>query len=180
MRAKLAFWDQSGISDRPTVRRTWAERGQTPIIPSAGRYTKRVVTGAIVTTPSGGKPSLFFRMDKKDVDAKKIVAALKQLRRHLRGKVILLWDRLPAHRSKHVQAFLATQTDWLTVEWFPSYAPELNPIEHLWSSVKRKDAGNFCPDTVEELDGMIRKAARRIRRHPDVLAGCLKASELFR
>ena len=70
----------------------------------------------------------------------------KELRTHGRGKLILIIDRLPAHRAKTTIQFLKTQRDWLTIEWFPGYAPELNPVEYLWAALKRKDLG-FPGDT---------------------------------
>jgi transposase len=104
---------------------------------------------------------------------------LKRLRRHLRRKLILLADRLPAHRSKNARQYFKSQKHWLTIEWFPAYAPELNPVEYLWSASKRKDFANFCPETSALLDKRIRQSIRRIRRKPNLLTGFLKASQLF-
>jgi len=89
-------------------------------------------------------------------------------------------DRLAVHRSKESTVFLKEQRRWLIVEWFPAYAPELNPIEYLWSASKRKDFANFCPDTMADLDQRIRRSMKRIRRKPNILKGFLKASSLFR
>jgi transposase len=62
---------------------------------------------------------------------------LAELRRFLGGeKATLLWDGLPAHRSRAMQAWLHTQRHWLVVERLPAYAPELNPVEGLWSWLK--------------------------------------------
>jgi transposase len=62
---------------------------------------------------------------------------LGELRKFLGGeKATLLWGGLPAHRSRTTRAWLATQRHWLVVERLPAYAPELNPVEGLWSSLK--------------------------------------------
>lgn len=178
-RARLSFWDESGVSDRPTVRKTWALRGRTPLVRSAGHWRTRSVVGVIRCAIEGTHPALLLRIVRGAVRSLDVIRVLKELRRHTRGKVILLWDRLASHRSREVRAFLRVQRSWLTVEEFPPYAPELNPPEYLWAALKGKDLANTCPDTLRDLDGRIRNGARRLRRHPDILRGCLKASTLF-
>jgi len=61
---------------------------------------------------------------------------LATLRQHVRRRVILMWDRLPAHRSRVVKAALAQHRSWLTVVWLPAYAPDLNPVEQLWAHLE--------------------------------------------
>lgn len=175
----MGFLDESGISDKPTVRRSWAPRGQTPIIASPGHWRTRSVTGTIVSTPRGNRPQLYLRMVSGTISSPEFIRFVKHLRYHVKGRLVLLLDRLAAHRSKESSAFIKTQRRWLTLEWFPPYAPELNPIEYLWSASKRKDFANYCPDTIAELDSRIRRSVKRIRRQPDVLKGFLKASSLF-
>jgi DDE superfamily endonuclease len=64
---------------------------------------------------------------------------------------MLLWDGLPAHRSNAMRAWLATQRSWLVVERLPAYAPELNPIEGLWSSLKAVELANLASPTLAEV-----------------------------
>lgn len=180
LRAVIGFLDESGISLRPTVRRTWSPKGQTPILKvGTVRWEHRSVIGVITCTPAGRKPKLYFRIFKDTVSSKQVQRYLKELRRHIKGKIILLWDRLPSHRSKEMNEFLATQQEWLSVEWFPAYAPELNPLEYLWSTGKQKDWANLYAETLTEIDTAIRRYSRRLRRHPNLLRGFLKASTLF-
>jgi len=177
--AKIGFLDESGISERPTVHRTWAPRGHTPIIASPGHWRVRSVAGTIITTPRGDDPKLYLRIVSGSVCSQEFIRFVKYLRRHVRGKLILLMDRLAVHRSKASTAFLRSQRHWLIPEWFPPYAPELNPIEYFWSAGKRKDLANFCPDTLQQLDVSIIRSVKRIRRRPRILKGFLRASELF-
>lgn len=179
IRANIGFLDESGISDKPTVRRSWAPKGKTPIISSPGRWHSRSVTGTIIATPRGRKPKLYLRMIRGTVATPEFITFIKHLRRHVSGKLILLMDRLAVHRSKKSSVFLKTQRRWLRIEWFPAYAPELNPIEYFWSAAKRKDFANFCPETMTELDGRLRASLRRVRRRSQILKGFLKASSLF-
>jgi transposase len=136
--------------------------------------------GTLTCTPKGYHPKFYLRLFKTTIHDTQFIRHLKELRRHIRGKLILLIDRLAAHRSKKTRAFLKTQRHWLRISWFPPYAPELNPVEYPWSYGKRKDLANFCPDTLERLDQGIRRYGRRLRRKPELLRGFLKASSLFR
>jgi len=178
--AIIGFLDESGISLRPTVRRTWAPKGQTPIIESgAVRWERRSVIGVITCTPKAQKPKLYLRIFKEKIGSKEIIQYLKELKRHIKGRLILLWDRLPAHRSKEMQEFLKYQKKWLSIEYFPAYAPELNPLEYLYSTGKQKDLANLYADILSEIDKAIRRYKYRLRKRPDLLIGFLKASSLF-
>lgn len=178
--ALLGFHDESGFSDRPTVRRTWSRRGITPIVKTAGGWKTRSSLGTIVVEPDGSNPRFFLSIKKQTVHTEDIICYLKQMKRHLGGrKLILLWDGLTAHRSKQTLAYLKTQKSWLTVERLPSYAPELNPQEYAWANMKTKDHVNTCSTSLEDLDDVIRRGAKRIRRNQSLLRGFLKASGLF-
>lgn len=138
------------------------------------------MTGLITVKPLAKNPKLYLQISKKPLKSKTFIGFLKHLRHHLRGKMILVIDRLSVHRAKETTRFLKTQEKWLTVKWFPSYAPELNPVEYLWSAAKRKTLANFSPDTIEELEFQFKRGIRRIKRRPDILTGFLKASGLFK
>lgn len=123
---------------------------------------------------------MYLRIFKKSVSSPEIIRALKELRHYVRGrKVFLLWDNLPAHKSEEVLGFMDSQKSWLEVHRFPSYAPDLNPPEYLWSSGKKKDLAGLYLDRIDEADNHIRKYSRRVRRTPDLLKGFLKKSTLF-
>ncbi len=89
----------------------------------------------------GGGASLAFHHQVDAYDTDSLIQALGELRGFLGGqKATLLWDGLPAHRSKVVRAWLRRQRSWLVVEPLPGYAPDLNPVEALWSNLKGVDA----------------------------------------
>lgn len=178
-RATFVFADESGFSERPPVRRTWAPKGKTPIIKSTGSWKARSVIGAIAGTPQRGKPRLFLRITKGTVRSPHVQRYLQHLRRHIRGKVMLVWDGLAAHRSKIVKVYTEQQKSWLTIHRFPAYAPELNPQEYVWSAMKGKDTANFCPDDIAGLDSRIRQSGQRLRRRSCILTGCFVKSGLF-
>ena len=149
------------------------------MILSTGSWKVRSVTGALLTTPRGRRPRLFFRFSPRTITAPEVIRFLKHLRRHVRGRIILLWDGLPSHRAKMVGNFMAVNRYWLAVERFPAYAPELNPQEYVWAALKTKDTANVCPENLADIDRRLRAGVQRLRRSSDVLAGCLQASKLF-
>ena len=179
MGVTFVFEDESGYQERPFVCSTWAPKGHTPVIQSAGHWVTHTAIGMIACTPSGKKPRLLLRLQKRPATAVDFVATLKHLRRHVKGKVFLLWDRLGGHRAKVVQTYLQENRSWLTVFYFPAYAPEFNPQEYVWSASKKKDTANVCAKNPTQFDRRIRASAARMRKNPDLLEGCLKRSGLF-
>jgi transposase len=128
--------------------------------------------------PHGTNPELFLRSIAGNMTAEEIIAFLKDLKRHMRGrKLLLFWDGLPAHRARDVQAYLETQKSWLRVERLPSYAPEVNPIEYLWGAMKKKYLSNLTP----ELSSIGRELKRCRKKISDsqLLRGFLRASGLY-
>ncbi len=171
--------DESGISLRSTVRKSWAPKGQTPIIKSTGSWRSRTIISLITSLPNGKKPKMLLQIFKHSVKSPDIILAIKGFRKHIKGKVILIWDGLSAHTSAETKEFLKGQNDWLTIKRFPTYAPELNPVEYLWSTMKTRDLVNLSVDKVENLDPHIYRAKKRLQRRPDLLTSFLKKSSLF-
>ena len=64
------------------------------------------------------------------------------LQRHLRGKLLTIWDGLPAHRSRVVQEYVRSRRGRITLESLPGYAPELNPVEYVWGYWKHRELPN--------------------------------------
>jgi transposase len=176
----VGFLDEAGFSDRPSVRKTWARKGKTPIVKTAGGWKSRSVIGTIVATAKGERPRYFGTIKQKAVRSSDIVEFLRNLKRHLHGKkLILFWDGLRAHTSKETTHYVESQSSWLAIERTPTYAPEVNPAEYGWSSMKTKDMANTCSKTTNELDQRIKKSIRRLQRSPQTLKGFLRASGLF-
>lgn len=177
--AWLGFFDETGLSDRPTVRKTWSKKGKTPVIKTAGGWKTRSLMATIIATPSGEKTKLFAHVHQDAICSEHVIAYVKDLRKHFRGKLILIWDGLSAHRSKETQDYIKTQSSWLSVERFPTYAPELNPAEYGWSNIKGIGFSNACFATDRELDDAIDEQVKRLSRSKKLLRGCLKASGLY-
>ena len=95
----------------------------------------------------------------------------RPLQQHIPGKLLVIWDGWPAHRSKVVADYLASTRGRVWVERLPGYAPELNPIEYLWGCAKGNDLANFAPKELWELRRAVRKAFARVRK----VQRCLRA-----
>ena len=100
-------------------------------------------------------------------------------RRYGTTKLILFVDGLAAHWSKATKAWLATQTDWLEMPPLPPYAPDLNPVEYLWSAGKSDDLANMFVDAETDVPHHIRRFKRRIKHSREMIQGFLKHSGLF-
>ena len=101
---------------------------------------------------------------------------LRQLLRHLRGPVILLWDQGRIHKGPFI---MQVRRDFprLRIEWFPSYAPELNPAEQVWNDFKGHTA-NSLPRTKQDIRNSLHANTRRVRRSQGKLRSFILASEL--
>jgi transposase len=158
------FWDESGASLLPVTRRTWAPRGVTPVIRHRFKWKRASMAAALCYGSHGGGASLAFHHQVGAYNTQTLIGALDQLRRALGGqKATLLWDGLPAHRSLAMAAWLGRQRSWLVVQRLPGYAPELNPVEALWSNLKGVELANLAGDTLEEVTAAVERGVQRIR-----------------
>lgn len=179
-RYDIAFHDESGLSERPVVRKTWALRGQTPIISSVFSWKNLSMMATLACTPKGRKIKLFFRIAAGTVTGERIIDYLEELKKYRsKKKLLIIWDGLPAHRSRAVKEFLYNERSWLKTALFPAYAPELNPTEYLWSAMKGKDLCNLVPEGIKSLKRAANRSKRRIQRQPTLLKSFLKASGLY-
>jgi transposase len=153
--ASLVFLDESGFMLQPVNRRTWAPRGETPIQYAWHRHDRLSVIGAVTLAPTCQRCGVYFHVQDRNVRAPDIVSFLKQVHRQLRRPLIVVWDRWTVHRSAVTKLHTAN-VKWLTVEWLPGYAPDLNPVEAMWSHTKYCDLANFVPDDFQHLeDGVV-------------------------
>ena len=127
----------------------------------------------------GGGAQLAFHIRAGNYDTESLIEVLGELRRFLGGeKATLLWDGLPTHRSTAMRAWLATQRFALVVERLPAYAPELNPVEGLWSSLKAVELANLCGPTLAEVIDQAHRGIQRIRRTPHLAYSFLRHTGL--
>ncbi len=109
-------------------------------------------------------------------DAPEVVGFLRCVLGSLPGKVIVVWDG-SNHKGPLIRAFVK-RNKRLWLERLPPYAPELNPVEVVWSWLKYSQLANFVPDDLAELDRAITNRLRPLRRNHRVLSSLWNGSEL--
>jgi len=174
--AYLVFLDESGFQLTPSVRRTLAPRGQTPVLDAWDRRDRISAISCVTLSPLRGRPGLYFDLlpVKQTVHAEQIVAFLEALRRQLRGPFTVVWDRHGIHsKSRLVKAFLAAHPE-VVAEDFPGYVPDLNPDESVWSWTKYGRLSNLAAWNADELWDHIVEALIDLKRQPKLLGAFVK------
>jgi len=173
-KAIIVFWDESGISLTPVVRRTWAPKGRTPVLRHPFNWKRASMAAAVCIRPGGGGSRMALHVQPGSYNTERLIVALTELRHFLAGeKATLIWDGLPAHRSRNMHAWISAQRSWLMVERLPAYAPDLNPVEGLWASLKGVELANLVTGTLGELITAAHAGIDRIRRTPNLAYGFL-------
>jgi transposase len=157
--------------------RTWAPQGQTPELEFS--FAWRRVSAIAGLTPK----NFYFRLHRGAILATQVVAFLRQLRRQLPGRrLLILWDRAQIHRSRAVAEYLSSTQGAVAVSYLPAYCPELNPVECLWGYWKRTELANFCAKDIWHLNHFASQALKRIRRRTDrtsLITAFFHQAELF-
>jgi transposase len=127
----------------------------------------------------GGGAQLCFHVTAGNDDTDRLIEVLKELRRFLDGeKATLRWDGLPSHRSTAMRDWIRTKRSWLVVERLPAYAPEFNPVEGLWSSLKAVELANLAVPTLAEVIEQAHQGVERVRRAPHLAYSFLRHAGL--
>lgn len=177
--ACIVFIDESGFMLAPLVRRTWAPRGCRPVIKIAEPHERISVIGAISISQGRKRFGFSFRLleDNANFQGASLVQFLEDLRRKIREAITLLWDEIPIHRSKPVIDYLRRHRT-IVAEGLPPYAPELNPVDYVWSYVKWGRSPNYAPPDLIELRRRITAEFRRLQKRPDLLNSFLQRTGL--
>ena len=170
----LLFADESEALTHPYLARAWAERGADLRVQAPGQARKVAMMGTLdwccrrlIVATSRTKRSADF------------IAFLEDLDHHYGPKpgqcqrpVVIVLDNGPIHTSKATKVALAARAHWLSVEWLPKYAPELNDIETVWRDLKAHYLAHQTFTDTEDLDQAIQHAvgALNLERKPDPLA----------
>ena len=171
------FLDKSGFFLTPTVRRTPAPRGQTPVLAAWDRRDRLSAISAITLSPVAARPNLFFRLFPHHVHAEQVVAFLAELHRSL-GAMTVVWDRGPIHdKSGLVRAWLAKHPKVVT-EKLPAYAPTLNPDEGVWGWTKYGRLANLAAENTDVLWDHVMEELVTVKHSPDLLNGFLQQTGL--
>jgi hypothetical protein len=170
----------------PPTTRTWSRRGMTPVVRVRGRSQRRISIAALACYKPGERSRLIYRpiihrdhkaggrrsfawTDYRDL----LIAAHRQLGR----PIVLIWDNLNVHRDARMRAF-ADSRDWITIYYLPPYAPQLNPVEGIWSLLRRRCQVNINFSDPEHLMRTLRRGLREVQYRSDLIDGCLTGTGL--
>jgi transposase len=162
---------------QPTVRRTWAPQGQTPLHDSWDRHDRLSVTGAITVSPIQKRLGLYFAVASSNLTGDDVFAFVQQLRGHLKRPLLLIWDRFSGHKKaarllKHIYG------SRIHVEFLPAYAPELNVVEHGCVHTKYGEMANFIPTDTEDLAQEVAHSLLSKHQLPDLLSAFFQHAQL--
>jgi transposase len=137
---------------QPLARRTWAETGHTPTLRAWERHDRLTAITALVFEPHKPEPlSMIFQVQKQNANTDSFFWFLVELGKELRNEMIVIWDRLGAHQ-KAAKLLAKIGCPWLSFEYLPAYSPELNPVEHVWSTTKYGRMANWPAPSLDELN----------------------------
>jgi transposase len=168
----IVFIDESGLSERPTRVKTWAPKGQTPVLQYSFNWKQLSVVAGISFW------NFYFRLHTGAIRGPQFVEFLQALTKHIRGKLLVIWDGLPAHRSRVVKDYVESLHGHLLLERLPAYAPELNPVEYIWGYMKQRELANLCLHTIGEVGSFARNRLKSMQRRPQLITAFWQQAEL--
>ncbi|MCX4826872.1 transposase [Streptomyces sp. NBC_01142] len=169
---------------RPPKGRTWGRRGHTPLVQVTAAGTRRISIAGLVCTRPDHSPRLIYRThihrgrkgEKKGFKEADYARLLDAAHQQLGAPIVLVWDNLNSHVSAAMHRLIAARS-WLTVYQLPPYAPELNPVEAVWSHMKRSLA-NLAKRTIEQLARIVKNRLKRMQYRPGLLDGFIAKTGL--
>ncbi len=155
--------------------RTWAPRGQTPLL--RVKLTRDPLWAISGITLDG---RLFMQVRPTSYDAEAVLGFLRVLLRKISGKLVLIWDGSPIHRANALKDFLkGGAAKRLHLEQLPGYAPDLNPDEGIWNYLKRVELGNVCCCDLDQLRRKLIQAKERLRHKKEIIKSCSRQCGYF-
>ncbi|WP_317985939.1 transposase [Streptomyces sp. 5-10] len=183
--AWIVFEDEAGQSMTPPRPRTWGRIGQTPVVRVRGRGSGRVSMTGMTCYKPGERSRLIYAVreyrgrkdEPKGFGWRDFRDLIVRARTQLGGPVVLVWDNVRLHLTAGMREFIAANADWLTVFQLPTYAPDLNPQEGIWSMIKR-DIGNLAAADLTQITTAVKRRLKKIQYRSDLVDGCLAATGL--
>jgi DDE superfamily endonuclease len=172
--AWICFEDEAGQTLRPPKARTWGRRGHTPEIAVSGKGSGRISIAGLVCVKPDQRSRLIYRTlihrgrksQRRSFSETDYAALLDAAHQQLGAPIVLIWDNLNTHISAAMRALIAAR-DWLHVIRLPAYAPDLNPVEHVWSHLKRS-LGNLATHGIDHLATIIKNRLKHIQYQPEL------------
>jgi transposase len=163
---------------QPLVRRTWAPAGERPVMYCWDRRDRLSVIAGLSVSARRRRLGLYFAIHARNVKTAEVETFVREVRRHVGRPLIVIMDRLPAHKSAARRLARGRGRGRFEIEWLPGYAPELNPVEPLWSKTKYGDMANYVPDDALDLEIEAETALRTTADDQGLLRSFFAAAKL--
>jgi transposase len=164
----ILFSDETGIYLLPALVRTWAPKGERPILQ---QWLSRDHLSAAAAISEGG--AFYFRSQSGSFDGENVTAFLDYLLSEIPGLIGLVWDGAAIHRGEKVREWLSKGgAKRIELAILPSYSPDLNPTEGVWSYLKGVMLANISCMDMYQLGHLLSQADRWLRSNPDIIKSC--------
>src|SRR5688572_10754365 len=175
----IVFIDETGFMMGPLVRRTWAPRGQTPIIKVTRPHERISAIGAMTIRRSPIRFGFQFQLlaDNANFKGTSVAAFVRDVRKRLRAPITVIWDECRIHWAWPMKKLLEENPS-IEVEALPPYAPELNPVDYVWSYVKYGRLANYCPRDITELRRTVSSELALVAEQPALLRSLFSGTGL--
>jgi transposase len=159
----LIFWgDESGLRSDDVRGRSYAPRGETPVV----RPNHRRANVGLVSAVTNRGEVRWMVLDGA-IKAPTLIRFLERLVREAGRKVFLILDRLQVHRARLVRDWLAGREDQIEVFHLPAYSPELNPDEGVNGDVKQVVTAKPLARSKSQLKQTVVNHMRSLSKRPD-------------
>jgi len=139
------------------------------------RHDRLSVIAGLSLSAQNHRASLYFVVQEKNIKAEEVETFLRQVQRSLGRKLIVVMDRWAVHR-KAAKSLFGDNRFW--IESLPPYAPDLNPVEHVWNHTKYGDLANYVPDDLMDLEIECEMSIDQTRQRPELLRSFFHAAQL--
>ncbi len=160
---------------QPLVRRSWAPKGERPVMYCWDRHDRLSVIAGLTLSSRRRRIGLYFAIHEHNVKTPQVEAFIRRVQRQVGKPLIVVMDRLAAHRSA---ARKLERDKRFSMEWLPGYAPDLNPVEGLWSKTKYGDLANYVPEDVLDLEIEAELALEDTQRQRKMLRSFFHGAQL--
>ena len=158
----MIFWgDETGVRSTDQRGRGYSPKGETPVIRKTGKQFGLTMISAV-----NNRGKLYFMFAKKGINSQTFIRFMNKLIKSQKGKIYLIVDNLPAHKTKMVKAWLDEHKSRLSIFYLPAYSPELNPDEYLNQDLKVNITGKVSLESVEALKKGVTKFMHHRMKDP--------------
>jgi transposase len=168
----IVFIDESGLSEKCPVTRTWALRGQTPVIQQSFTWKQMSAIAGLSWW------RFYFRFFDGAIRTPQVIEFLAALLRHIGKPLLIVWDGVGPHKSRALRQWLDEQHGRIAIAFLPPYAPELNPVEAIWAYLKKHEIANLCPTHLAEVSDFARRRLKSMQRRPKLIRAFWQQAEL--